>query len=273
MTMEQQTTTAFDHDAADAELQQKAKDHLWMHFARQSVLEEHGAPIIVQGRGSPHLGLEGQEVHRRALRALRRQRGPRPTPARAGGGEAGGAARLLPDLVVRASVRDRARRPPRRLRARRPQPGVLLHGRRRGRRDRLQARQVLLEAAGPADQAQGHLPRDRVPRHPAGRPRDHRHPRHEGDVRAGDARRLPGAEHQLLPRARDGLRRNRRGVRPLGREPHRGADPLRGAGDRRGGVPRAGAELAADASRLRPATSSGCARSATSTTCCSSRTR
>jgi len=36
---------------AEAELQQKAKDHLWMHFTRQSVLEEHGAPIIVKGDG------------------------------------------------------------------------------------------------------------------------------------------------------------------------------------------------------------------------------
>lgn len=35
----------------EADLQQKAKDHLWMHFARQSVLEEHGAPIIVKGAG------------------------------------------------------------------------------------------------------------------------------------------------------------------------------------------------------------------------------
>lgn len=35
----------------EQELQQKAKDHLWMHFARQSVLEEHGAPIIVKGDG------------------------------------------------------------------------------------------------------------------------------------------------------------------------------------------------------------------------------
>ncbi|WP_405083435.1 aspartate aminotransferase family protein [Protaetiibacter intestinalis] len=35
----------------DEELQRKAKDHLWMHFARQSVLEEHGAPIIVKGDG------------------------------------------------------------------------------------------------------------------------------------------------------------------------------------------------------------------------------
>ena len=30
------TSTSFD----DAALQQKAKDHLWMHFSRQSVLEE-----------------------------------------------------------------------------------------------------------------------------------------------------------------------------------------------------------------------------------------
>jgi adenosylmethionine-8-amino-7-oxononanoate aminotransferase len=36
---------------SDDDLQQKAKDHLWMHFARQSVLEEHGAPIIVRGEG------------------------------------------------------------------------------------------------------------------------------------------------------------------------------------------------------------------------------
>ena len=35
----------------DADLQQKAKDHLWMHFSRQSVLEQHGAPIIVKGDG------------------------------------------------------------------------------------------------------------------------------------------------------------------------------------------------------------------------------
>ena len=35
----------------DADLQQKAKDHLWMHFSRQSVLEEHGVPIIVKGEG------------------------------------------------------------------------------------------------------------------------------------------------------------------------------------------------------------------------------
>ena len=47
MTITEQSIAGID----DAALQQKAKDHLWMHFARQSVLEEQGAPIIVRGEG------------------------------------------------------------------------------------------------------------------------------------------------------------------------------------------------------------------------------
>ena len=36
----------------DSDLQRKAKDHLWMHFNRQSVMEDGGGvPIIVKGRG------------------------------------------------------------------------------------------------------------------------------------------------------------------------------------------------------------------------------
>jgi adenosylmethionine-8-amino-7-oxononanoate aminotransferase len=35
----------------DAELQRKAREHLWLHFSRQSVLEESGVPIIVRGEG------------------------------------------------------------------------------------------------------------------------------------------------------------------------------------------------------------------------------
>src|SRR3954466_9115093 len=47
MTITEQAIATYD----ESDLQQKAKDHLWMHFARQSVLEEHGAPIIVKGEG------------------------------------------------------------------------------------------------------------------------------------------------------------------------------------------------------------------------------
>jgi adenosylmethionine-8-amino-7-oxononanoate aminotransferase len=49
--------TTFSADAATVEydnagLQQKAKDHLWMHFARQSVMESGaGVPIITRGEG------------------------------------------------------------------------------------------------------------------------------------------------------------------------------------------------------------------------------
>jgi adenosylmethionine-8-amino-7-oxononanoate aminotransferase len=52
MTTTEQPVTDFTSDARDADLQQKAKDHLWMHFARQSVMEEgHGVPIITRGEG------------------------------------------------------------------------------------------------------------------------------------------------------------------------------------------------------------------------------
>ena len=38
--------------ADEAALQAKARDHLWMHFARQSVMEEgQGVPIITRGEG------------------------------------------------------------------------------------------------------------------------------------------------------------------------------------------------------------------------------
>ncbi|MEY2849643.1 MAG: hypothetical protein RI885_2310 [Actinomycetota bacterium] len=47
-------TAPADADAAarEADLQKKAKDHLWMHFSRQSVMEDGaGVPIIVKGDG------------------------------------------------------------------------------------------------------------------------------------------------------------------------------------------------------------------------------
>jgi hypothetical protein len=37
--------------AADSALQQKAKDHLWLHFSRQGAMERDGVPIIVKGEG------------------------------------------------------------------------------------------------------------------------------------------------------------------------------------------------------------------------------
>lgn len=53
MTITEQIVTAGPTgDAREAELQQKAKDHLWMHFARQSAMESgQGVPIITRGEG------------------------------------------------------------------------------------------------------------------------------------------------------------------------------------------------------------------------------
>ena len=47
MTMTITETSTID----DTALQAKARDHLWMHFARQSALEGEGVPIIVRGEG------------------------------------------------------------------------------------------------------------------------------------------------------------------------------------------------------------------------------
>src|SRR3954447_26882865 len=38
-------------DDEGAALRAAAADHLWLHFSRQSVLQEHGVPIIVRGEG------------------------------------------------------------------------------------------------------------------------------------------------------------------------------------------------------------------------------
>ncbi|MCU1571614.1 MAG: aspartate aminotransferase family protein [Naasia sp.] len=52
MTITEQAVTAHAETASEQELQKKARDHLWMHFSRQSVLEDGGSvPIIVRGEG------------------------------------------------------------------------------------------------------------------------------------------------------------------------------------------------------------------------------
>jgi adenosylmethionine-8-amino-7-oxononanoate aminotransferase len=51
MTTTEQAVPVSSSKFSEQELQQKAKDHLWMHFSRQSVMEESGVPIIVKGDG------------------------------------------------------------------------------------------------------------------------------------------------------------------------------------------------------------------------------
>ncbi|GAA1244611.1 adenosylmethionine-8-amino-7-oxononanoate aminotransferase [Microbacterium phyllosphaerae] len=46
---------------SEAELQAMAKDHLWMHFTRQSTMEKSGVPIIVKGDGHRIWDSKGKE--------------------------------------------------------------------------------------------------------------------------------------------------------------------------------------------------------------------
>ena len=139
----------------------------------------------------------------------------------------------------------------------RPQPGLLHQRRRRGRRDRVEAGQELLQAHRQADEAQGDQPRDRLPRHHPGRAVDHRPAAAEAAVRAAGALDVPGAEHQLSTAPPSTAPEDEpRGVRPLGRRPDRGRDRERGPRHGRRRLPRAGAErrrLLPAAARLLPA--------------------
>ena len=182
--------------------QQQARDHLWMHFTRHSARHDPSADDRARRRRL-RLRRARQALPRRSGRAVRGPGRARPHRARRGGRQAGRRARLLPAVVLRPPRRDRPGRAARRLRPRRPQPGLLHHRRRRGRRERLEAGQAVLQAHRQAHQAQGDQPRHRLPRHPAGRPLDHRPARHEGAVRAAGAHDVPGAEHELLPRSGD----------------------------------------------------------------------
>ena len=111
----------------------------------------------------------------------------------------------------------------------------------------------------------------RLPRHPAGRAVDHRHPGREEVLRAAGARCAQGARTRTStarPSTATTSRRSAAGPPTGSRRPSssRAPTPSPPSSSSRCRTPAA-------ASRRRPATSSACARSATGTTCCSSPTR
>ena len=267
MTLTTEPTTAVDASALAA----SARDHLWMHFTRMSAYQQADVPVITRGEG-PYIWDDNGKRYLDGLAGL--------FVVQAGHGRtelAEAAARQASELAffpLWSYAHPKAVELAERLAH--LAPGDLNRvffttGGGEAVESRLEGRQAVLQAHRQADEAQGHQPQRRLPRHPARRAVDHRHPRREGDVRAARAGRAQGAQHQLLPRSR--ARRRPGGVRPLGGRPHRGGHRVRGSRDRGRGVPRAGAELR----RLLPAAArllrSGSARSATSTTCCSCPTR
>ena len=185
--------------------------------------------------------------------------------------EAGRRARVLPALDVRPPQCDRARRAGRVLRPRRPQPGVLHHRRRRGRRDRVEARQEVLQADRQADEAQGHQPPDRLPRHPQGALSITGIPalKQQFEPLVPSTFRVPNTNFYRAPEHGDDL--DDFGM--LGRRPDRSTRSWPRVRTRSPRCSSSRCRTPAAASRPRPATSSGCARSATGTTYCWSPTR
>ena len=261
------TDAPMDHAA----LQQSARDHLWMHFTRMSAYDEAEVPIIVRGEGAYIYDAKGKRYldalaglfvtqvgHGRTSSPRRRASRPR--------------ARLHPlwsyahPNAIELAAADRQ------LRARRPQPGLLHQRWRRGRRDRLEARQAVLQADRQARQAQGDLaarsPTTARPRAPSRSPAC---PSLKSMFEPLVPEHVPRTQHQHLPRSRCTATTPRRSAAGLPtRSPSRsrtkGPRPSRPSSSSRCRTPAA-------ASRRRPDTSSGSVRSATSTTSCWSATR
>ena len=258
-------------DTETPDLSDQAKRNLWMHFSRMGSYEDHEVPGDRARRGRVRLGPARQALPRRPGRAVHLAARPRPHRAGRGRRQAGRDARLLPAVDLRPPPRHRAGRAGGELHARRPQPGLLHHRRLRGGRVGLEAGPPVLPHDRAAAADEGDQPLHRLPRHVDGRALHHRHPRAAHALRAARARCDQGAQHELLPGR--GVRRRRGRVRPLGRRRDRTGH--RAGGLRHGGrrVPRAGAERRRLLPAAARATSSGCARSATATACCSSPTR
>ena len=134
-------------DPPDRERQQQAaRDHLWLHFSRHSSYDDAEMPIIVRGEGVYIYDDQGRRYLDGLAGLFVNQLGHGRTELAEAAAKQAERAGLLPAVVLRPPAGDRAGRADRGLRARRPQPGLLHHRWRRGRRVRVEARQGLLQA-------------------------------------------------------------------------------------------------------------------------------
>ena len=256
--------------APGIDLQQAARDHLWLHFTRMGGYGDDG-PIIVRGDGCYLEDANGKR-YLDALAglfavqigySLRRGDGP-------GGARADARAALLHELVVRASARDRARARGRVARAGRPQPRLL-------RLRRLGGGRVGVEARAPVPRRARRAPLEgrRAARSPTTARRWARS-RSTASPRCGrrSSRSCPTSIHvRNTNRYHRPARRDRGGVHRVPARGSRLGDRAGRARDGRDGDHGAGAErrrLVHAAGRL---LRRACARSATATGSCSAPTR
>ena len=232
-----------DHVYDNARLQQAARDHLWMHFTRHSSYDQADVPIIVRGEGAYIYDANGKRYLDGLAGLFVEPARPRPHRARRGRREAGRSELAFMPLwsYAHPNAIELAER------VANYAPGDLNRvffttGGGEAVETAWKLAKNYFKLTGKPLQAQGDQPRDRLPRHPPGRAVDHRAAGHEGAVRAAGALDVPGAEHQLLPRART----SSDDEKTFGRwaaDRDRGRDRERGPRDGRRGLPRAGAEL------------------------------
>ena len=214
-----------------------------MHFTRMSTYARRRIPIIVRGEGAyiyddhgkRYLdGLSGLFVV--PGRARPHRSWPRPPPSRPRSSP-------LPAVVLRASRGDRARRAAARL-----APGDLNRvffttGGGEAVETAWKLAKQYFKADRQAGQAQGDLPRDRLPRHPAGRPVHHRAARRSRTpfepLRPGGVR-VPNTNFYRAP---DRSRDDQEEFGHWAANQIERADPVRGPRHGRRRLPRAGAEL------------------------------
>ena len=121
-------------DAADfAQLQQSARDHLWMHFTRMSGYQQAEVPVIVRGDGVYIYDAHGKRYLDGLAGLFVSQLGHGRTELAEAAAKQASELAFFPLWSYAHPEVDRAGRARRRLRAGRPQPG-LLHQRRAARR-------------------------------------------------------------------------------------------------------------------------------------------
>ena len=268
--------TTTEQDVTERRLALRARtppSNLWLHFSRMGAYADAPPPVIVRGEGASICDDRGKRYLDGLAGLFVVQAGHGRTRARRGRRQAGRAAGLLPDLVLRAPGGDRARRTgwPRCA------PGDL-------------NRVFFTTGGGEAVETAWKLAKQyfkltgKPMKHKvisravayhgthAGRAVDHRRSRRSRrrSSRWCPARfRVPNTNIYRAPVLRRRPRR-RSAAGPPTRSSRRSCSRARTRSPRSSS---SRCRTPAAASRRRPATSSGCARSATGTTCCWSPTR